>query len=277
VSEVLKAYNADGLPVTGKGQTIAVLIDTVPADTDLQSFWKWNNLPTSLNRIVKINVKGGALPPTGSSYLLLVLENVPCTQLCPQISSAGLVIVPPAIVAPAPGVRKQDESAAVPAAEATVRRESCTLRQAADLDLLSLGELLAVDPQHRDTAIAVVEPGGLVVRAGENGDDRNISLGAHRHTFGPIADHNAIDDARGLSIEIHDAYRLDVSCRRARATIVRSKRDLAGRHDRYIVGPEPRREVRSNRPLTRFRRSVTKCLITLDTVLIAPIHPRKQV
>ena len=64
VSEVLKAYNADGLPVTGKGQTIAILIDTVPADTDLQSFWKWNNLSTSLNRIVKINVKGGALPPT---------------------------------------------------------------------------------------------------------------------------------------------------------------------------------------------------------------------
>src|SRR5205823_12802590 len=28
VQEVLKAYNADGLPVTGQGQTIAILIDT---------------------------------------------------------------------------------------------------------------------------------------------------------------------------------------------------------------------------------------------------------
>ena len=41
-------------PGDRQGQTIAILIDTVPADTDLQSFWKWNNLPTSLNQIVKI-------------------------------------------------------------------------------------------------------------------------------------------------------------------------------------------------------------------------------
>jgi len=64
VSEVLKAYNGDGLSVTGKGQTIAILIDTVPADTDLELFWRYNNLPISLNQIVKINVKGGALPST---------------------------------------------------------------------------------------------------------------------------------------------------------------------------------------------------------------------
>lgn len=64
ISEVLKAYNADALTVTGKGQTIAILIDTVPADTDLKLFWKWNNLSVSLNQVVKINVKGGTLPPT---------------------------------------------------------------------------------------------------------------------------------------------------------------------------------------------------------------------
>ncbi len=64
VSEVLKAYNADGLSVTGKGQTIAILIDTVPADADLKLFWKRNNLPVNLSRVMKINVKGGALPPT---------------------------------------------------------------------------------------------------------------------------------------------------------------------------------------------------------------------
>jgi len=62
VSEILKAYNADGLSVTGKGQTIAILIDTFPADSDLKAFWERNNLPASINRIEKINVKGGPLP-----------------------------------------------------------------------------------------------------------------------------------------------------------------------------------------------------------------------
>ena len=63
VSEVLKAYNADGLSVTGKGQTIAILIDTFPTDADLKTFWKRNNLTTKLNQIEKINVKAGPLPP----------------------------------------------------------------------------------------------------------------------------------------------------------------------------------------------------------------------
>lgn len=63
VREILKAYNADGLPVTGKGQTIAILIDTLPSDADLQAFWQHNNLPVTLQQIEKINVKNVALPP----------------------------------------------------------------------------------------------------------------------------------------------------------------------------------------------------------------------
>jgi len=63
VSEVLKAYNGNGLSVTGKGQTIAILIDTFPTDADLKTFWKRNNLSTKLSQIEKINVKGSALPP----------------------------------------------------------------------------------------------------------------------------------------------------------------------------------------------------------------------
>jgi kumamolisin len=63
VREMLKAYNADGLSVTGKGQTIAILIDTFPTDADLKAFWKRNNLTTKLNQIEKINVKAGQLPP----------------------------------------------------------------------------------------------------------------------------------------------------------------------------------------------------------------------
>jgi kumamolisin len=63
VSEVLGAYNAAGLNVTGKGQTIAILIDTFPNDADLQEFWKRNNVPVTLAQIEKINVKAGVTPP----------------------------------------------------------------------------------------------------------------------------------------------------------------------------------------------------------------------
>ena len=47
VPEILKAYGADGLSVTGKGQTIAILIDTFPADADVKAFWANNGLPAS--------------------------------------------------------------------------------------------------------------------------------------------------------------------------------------------------------------------------------------
>jgi kumamolisin len=64
VGEVLKAYNADGLGLTGAGQTIAILIDTFPRDSDLKSFWKRNGVPGQIGHIEKINVSGAAhLPP----------------------------------------------------------------------------------------------------------------------------------------------------------------------------------------------------------------------
>ena len=63
VSEVLKAYGAQGLNVTGKGQTVAILIDTVPVASDLKAFWKANNLPGTISRIETVNVNGGQLPP----------------------------------------------------------------------------------------------------------------------------------------------------------------------------------------------------------------------
>src|SRR6266568_3427430 len=63
VSEILKAYNAGGLQVTGKGQTIGILIDTFPHDADLQAFWKHNGLDVALKQIEKVHVGGGPLPP----------------------------------------------------------------------------------------------------------------------------------------------------------------------------------------------------------------------
>ena len=62
-SEILKAYNANGLGLDGTGQTIAILIDTFPADADMQAFWQQASLPVTLAQIEKINVSGGPLPP----------------------------------------------------------------------------------------------------------------------------------------------------------------------------------------------------------------------
>jgi kumamolisin len=70
VPEILKAYNADGLGLTGAGQTIAILIDCFPLQTDLTLFWKDCGVNASLSRIQMINVNGGTLPaPEGEETL----------------------------------------------------------------------------------------------------------------------------------------------------------------------------------------------------------------
>jgi len=63
VSEILKAYGADGFAVTGKGQTIAILIDTFPTAADLKAFWKLNKLKTKISQVTMINVNNASLPP----------------------------------------------------------------------------------------------------------------------------------------------------------------------------------------------------------------------
>lgn len=63
VSQIMKAYNADGLKLTGKGQTIAILIDTFPNNADLKKFWKLNKIKNSTTNITKINVNSLTPPP----------------------------------------------------------------------------------------------------------------------------------------------------------------------------------------------------------------------
>jgi kumamolisin len=48
--------------VTGKGQTIAILIDTFPTTADLKAFWELNKLKTTIKQIEMINVNGVNLP-----------------------------------------------------------------------------------------------------------------------------------------------------------------------------------------------------------------------
>lgn len=70
VREVLKAYDGAGTGLTGNGQEIAILIDTVPLDSDLTAFWAANGVAGNLANITKINVKGGPLlAPSGEETL----------------------------------------------------------------------------------------------------------------------------------------------------------------------------------------------------------------
>jgi len=69
-AEILSAYGASGLGLTGKNQVIAILIDTFPNDSDLQAFWQAAGLSVTLDQVTKINVAGGTLPnPEGEETL----------------------------------------------------------------------------------------------------------------------------------------------------------------------------------------------------------------
>jgi kumamolisin len=63
VAQILQAYEADNLGVSGRGQEIAILIDTFPQDGDLTLFWQINGIDNSLGNITKINVNSATLPP----------------------------------------------------------------------------------------------------------------------------------------------------------------------------------------------------------------------
>lgn len=66
VKQVLGAYNADGTGVTGAGQRIGILIDTLPKDEDTEHFWSKNHQTATAGRVEKVNVKNLApadLPP----------------------------------------------------------------------------------------------------------------------------------------------------------------------------------------------------------------------
>jgi kumamolisin len=62
VSEIAKAYNANGLSVNGNGQKIAIVIDTFPASSDLTAFWQGNAIAQSMNNIEQIQAVSGTLP-----------------------------------------------------------------------------------------------------------------------------------------------------------------------------------------------------------------------
>ncbi len=70
VSEILNAYDATALGVNGEGQTIAILIDTVPNPADLEAFWAKNGVTVNPAQIQQVNVNGGSLPPPSGEETL---------------------------------------------------------------------------------------------------------------------------------------------------------------------------------------------------------------
>lgn len=64
-AQILKAYNANTTGLTGAGQTIAIVIDTFPIDTDLSAFWSQCGISRS-SSIEKIQVPNTPAPPSPS-------------------------------------------------------------------------------------------------------------------------------------------------------------------------------------------------------------------
>jgi kumamolisin len=58
--EIKRAFNAAGLPQTGAGQKIAILIDTYPSDSDLTTFWNFCGINQSIGNIEKVNAAHSA-------------------------------------------------------------------------------------------------------------------------------------------------------------------------------------------------------------------------
>ena len=69
VDDITTAYGISA-SLTGTGQTIGIVIDKMPNDSDLTAFWTANNVGQSLSNIVIVNTTGQAItPPTGEETL----------------------------------------------------------------------------------------------------------------------------------------------------------------------------------------------------------------
>ena len=61
-SEIIKAYGGAGVTQNGSGQTIGIVIDTFPKNSDLTAFWTAAGVNQSLNNITFLQVVSGTLP-----------------------------------------------------------------------------------------------------------------------------------------------------------------------------------------------------------------------
>lgn len=69
-AQLLKAYGADGLHLSGKGQTIAIIIDAPPKASDMASFWQICGIAADAKRLTVVNVNEVELPPPSGEETL---------------------------------------------------------------------------------------------------------------------------------------------------------------------------------------------------------------
>ena len=70
VGDILAAYDVNASGLTGAGQTIAVVIDTLPVTTDLTGFWTDNGVSQSLSNYSTVNVEDRPIgSPSGEETL----------------------------------------------------------------------------------------------------------------------------------------------------------------------------------------------------------------
>jgi kumamolisin len=70
VNSILKAYGGDTLTYNGLNQTIGILIDSFPNNSDLVKFWTACGVNTNISRINKINTRNVVIPaPSGEETL----------------------------------------------------------------------------------------------------------------------------------------------------------------------------------------------------------------
>ena len=90
-SEILHAYNADTTGLTGAGQTIAIVIDVFPINTDLTTFWSQCGINRSLTSITEIPVPNTPTPVGPSSPSYDGLEVTMDTELTSSLAPAAQI------------------------------------------------------------------------------------------------------------------------------------------------------------------------------------------
>ena len=70
INDILTTYDAKSSGVTGKNQTIAILIDTTPSTSDVTSFWTANGVAQTLANVTTINVNDATLPAVSGEETL---------------------------------------------------------------------------------------------------------------------------------------------------------------------------------------------------------------
>ena len=84
--DILKAYNVASTGLDGSGQTIGIIIDSLPLTSDITHYWTYNGVPQTLDRYSTVNVNGRAPGPRAGEETLDV-------QWASGIASGARIVV----------------------------------------------------------------------------------------------------------------------------------------------------------------------------------------